>query len=61
MQHGDITLLHIVEALIFASPEPLPAEDIVKALVTEDPSLEIQPTEIEGMVQSLNQRYTDAG
>jgi segregation and condensation protein B len=61
MQHGDITLLHIVEALIFASPEPLTAEDIVKALVAEDPSLEIQPTEIEGMVQALNQRYNESG
>lgn len=60
MQHGDITLLHVVEALIFASPEPLPAEDIVKALVTEDPSLDIRATEIEGMVQALNQRYTEA-
>ncbi len=60
MQHGDITLLHIVEALIFASPDPLPAESIVKALIAEDPSLEMHPTEIEGMIQALNLRYSEA-
>lgn len=61
MLPGDITLLNIVEALIFANPEPLPAEDIVKALVAEDPSLEIHPTEIEGLIQAMNLRYAEAG
>jgi segregation and condensation protein B len=61
MEPGDITLPQLVEALVFASPEPLSAEAIVAVLLAEDPGLEILPTEIDGIVTGLNARYATAG
>ncbi len=50
----------IVEALIFASPVPVTAEDLVEALQREDPGLEIRATEIEAIVHGLNAKYEAA-
>lgn len=54
----SLTLDAIVEAMIFASPDPISAENLCKALQREDPSLEIAPTEIAGIVYKLNDAYS---
>lgn len=58
---SGVTIPSIVEAMIFASPEPLRAEEIVKALVREDETLEIEPTEIAGIIYKLNAEYSKSG
>jgi len=58
---GQITLPSVVEAMLFASPEPLKAEDLVKALLREDETLEISPTEIAGIIYQLNSEYAAQG
>lgn len=58
---NSVTLVAIVEAMIFASPEPLTAEEICKALLQEDETLEIAPTEIAGIIYKLNNEYLASG
>lgn len=58
---SGLTLPAIVEAMVFASPEPITAEEIVKALLREDESLEIAPTEIAGIILRLNASYSETG
>lgn len=55
------TLVSVVEAMIFASPEPISAEEICHALLQEDESLEIEPTEIAGIIYKLNAQYSETG
>lgn len=57
----ETTLVSIVEAIIFSSPEPISAETICKALLKEDETLEIAPTEIAGIVYKLNDEYSKTG
>jgi segregation and condensation protein B len=58
---SSVTLDAVVEAMVFASPDPLSAEDICKALQREDPSLEISPTEIGAIIYKLNDDYATSG
>lgn len=55
------TLPSIVEAMIFASPRPVTAEEICAALLREDETLEIEPTEIAGIIYQLNSSYAESG
>ena len=50
-------LVSVVEALIFASAEPLPAQKIVDLLNENEEELNIEAQHIEQVVQELNQRY----
>lgn len=50
----------IVEAMIFASPDPVTADEICNALLLEDPSLEINGSDIAGIVVSLNKSYEES-
>jgi segregation and condensation protein B len=58
---GSITIPAAVEAMIFASPEPVTAEELVNALLREDETLELDPTEIAGIVYGLNSEYEQNG
>jgi segregation and condensation protein B len=51
----------IVEAMIFASPDPVTADEICNALLLEDPSLEINGSDIAGIVVTLNKSYEESG
>ena len=51
----------VVEAMIFASPEPVTAEEICTALLREDESLVISSADIAGIIVTLNQSYEDSG
>lgn len=50
-------LVSVVEALIFASSEPLPAQKILDLLNENEEELKIEIRHIEQVVQELNERY----
>ena len=47
--------------MIFASPEPVTAEELCQALLREDPSLVITTHEIAGIIVQLNESYEESG
>ena len=58
----DKIYLSIIEALVFASDEPLPAGEIVRAIKGIDgEDISITSDDIDVSVEQLNQRYEDNG
>jgi segregation and condensation protein B len=52
----------VVEALVFASDDPLKPKEIVKAIKGIDgDDTELKPEEIDAMIDRLNERYGEAG
>jgi len=51
----------VVEAMIFASPEPVTSDEICTALLREDESLLITSAEIAGIIVKLNESYEESG
>jgi segregation and condensation protein B len=47
--------------MIFASPEPVTAEELCQALLREDPSLVITTHDIAGIIVQLNESYEESG
>lgn len=50
-------LVSVVEALIFASADPLPAQKIADLLNENEEELNIQESQVDEVVRELNQRY----
>lgn len=57
----SISIPAVVEAMIFASQEPVTADEICQALLREDPSLIITSREIDSIVVRLNEAYMESG
>jgi len=51
----------VVEAMIFASPDPVTADEICNSLLAEDPSLEINGSEVAEIIFGLNKMYEETG
>ena len=51
----------VVEAMIFASPEPVTSDEICTALLREDESLVITSSDIAGIIVKLNESYEESG
>jgi len=61
-QFVDGTLLSsVIEAIIFASPEPISAKNISKTILDADGQVEVPPDEVDAIVEKLNHRYDEAG
>lgn len=54
-------LSSVIEALIFASPEPIAAEKICEIIAQGEEQLALEPEAIEPFVEKLNQRYEENG
>jgi segregation and condensation protein B len=54
-------LSSVIEALIFASPEPISAKKLCELIAQGDEQLELEPEAIEPFVDRLNQRYEENG
>jgi segregation and condensation protein B len=54
-------LISVVEALIFASPEPVSADKLCQILAEADEHVEVDSEEIEVLVDRLNDRYEENG
>jgi segregation and condensation protein B len=54
-------LISVVEALVFASPEPVSSSKICKILAEADEHIEVDPEEIETLIDKLNDRYEENG
>lgn len=54
-------LSSVIEALIFASPEPISAKKLCELIAQGDEQLELEPEAIEPFVDKLNQRYEEKG
>lgn len=54
-------LSSVIEALIFASPEPITAKKLCELIAQGDEQLELEPDAIEPFVDKLNQRYEENG
>ena len=58
----DNTYISIIEALIFASDDSLPADEIIRAIKEIDgDDVEISKQEVENAVDQLNSSYTEYG
>ncbi|HAC14592.1 MAG TPA: SMC-Scp complex subunit ScpB [Bacteroidetes bacterium] len=51
----------IVEAMVFASSEPVTSDEICQALLREDASLVITSPEISSIIVRLNESYSESG
>jgi len=54
-------LSSVIEALIFASPEPISPDKICDIIVQGEEQLELEPEVVEPFVEKLNQRYEENG
>ncbi|MGM0506034.1 MAG: SMC-Scp complex subunit ScpB [Bacteroidota bacterium] len=54
-------LSSVVEALIFASPDPIPADHLLAILTEGDEALSLESSMVERMIEQLNQRYEETG
>ncbi len=54
-------LSSVIEALIFASPEPITAKKLCELIAQGDEQLELEADAIEPFVDKLNQRYEENG
>jgi segregation and condensation protein B len=58
----DSTYISVIEALIFASDDSLPAEEIIRAIKAIDgDEVDISKEEIENVVDELNKKYDENG
>lgn len=58
----DSVYVSIIEALIFSSDEPLPVNEIVKAIKAIDgDDVEINPSDVDAAVEELNKKYKETG
>jgi len=58
----DKTYISVIEALIFSSDDSLSAEEIIRAIKSIDgEDIEITKEEVDGAVDALNQKYSEAG
>jgi segregation and condensation protein B len=58
----DNTYISVIEALIFSSDDSLSAEEIIRAIKSIDgEDIELTKEEVENVVDSLNQKYSDNG
>jgi len=58
----DSTYISVIEALIFASDDSLPADEIIRAIKDIDgEDVEITKEDIENVVDSLNNKYNENG
>jgi segregation and condensation protein B len=58
----DSTYISVIEALIFSSDDSLSAEEIIRAIKSIDgEDIELTKEEVENVVDSLNQKYSDNG
>lgn len=58
----DSTYISVIEALIFSSDDSLSAEEIIGAIKSIDgEDVEITKEEVDNTVDSLNQKYSEAG
>lgn len=58
----DSTYISVIEALIFSSDDSLSAEEIIRAIKSIDgEDIEITKEEVDGAVDALNQKYSEAG
>jgi segregation and condensation protein B len=60
-ENESASIPSVVEAMIFASPEPVTADEICNALLREDDSLIITSAEIAGIIVRLNESYEQTG
>lgn len=61
-QFVDGTLLSsVIEALIFASDEPMPASKVRDIIVENEEQIELDEEAIDSFVEKLNQRYEENG
>lgn len=56
-----VSLNSIVESMIFASSQPITADDICRIIAETDERLELNPVDIERIVTELNDEYNSAG
>lgn len=54
-------LSSVIEAMIFASPEPITADKLCELIAQGDEQLELEAEAIEPFVNKLNQRYEENG
>ncbi|MEX0593868.1 MAG: SMC-Scp complex subunit ScpB [Balneolaceae bacterium] len=54
-------LSSVVEALIFASPDPIPSDHLLAILTEGDETLSLERSMVEQMIERLNQRYEETG
>jgi len=61
-QFVDGTLLSsVVEAIIFASPEPISARELAQTIKETDGQIEVEPEQIEEIIEKLNRKYQENG
>lgn len=54
-------LSSVIEALIFASDEPIPSEKIRSIIVEQEEQIEIDSKTVEAFIDKLNERYDEMG
>lgn len=54
-------LSSVVEALIFASPDPIPAEHLLAILTEGEEAFSLEVSMVEQMIEQLNNRYEETG
>ena len=59
--NSNTSIPAIIEAMVFASPEPVTADEICQALLREDESLVISSPEISSIIVRLNESYSESG
>lgn len=61
-QFVDGTLLSsVVEAMIFASSEPIPSNQLSELILAADGQVELDPEQIDDIIDKLNRRYEENG
>lgn len=54
-------LSSVIEALIFASPEPISADELCTTIFDADANVELETEEVEAFIDKLNERYDENG
>lgn len=57
----DLDFASIVESLVFASPDPVNADELCRLIMETEEGLELYPTDIVQAVESLNKDYLEHG
>lgn len=58
---GDNIILNIVEAIIFASPYPVTAEEISHIITENEEQIEINQIDVHEIVEEINDMYRESG
>jgi len=60
-QLEDLDFAAVVESLVFASPDPVSAEELCRLIMETEEGLELYPTDVEQAIESLNRDYLEQG